>query len=45
MCVRVAIDLKLFDLLSERSKTTGPVTAAELAETSGAERLLIGNYF
>lgn len=37
MCVRVADDLKLFDLLAEES----PQTAQQLAETSNAEELLV----
>ena len=41
MCVRIADDLKLFDLLTYRS----PRTAAELAELSGAEESLITRLF
>jgi len=39
MCARVAIDLKLFDLIANAK---GPITAAELAVQSKAEEQLIG---
>ena len=36
MCVRVADELKIFDILAE-----GPKTSAELVETTGAEGQLL----
>jgi len=39
MCARVAIDLKLFDIISNAK---GPITAAELAIKSKADEQLIG---
>lgn len=41
MCIRVADDLKLFDLLSEKS----PRTSGELANITGAEADLISRLF
>lgn len=41
MCIRVAVDLKLFHLIAEHG---GPITAAELAATSGAEQQLLGMF-
>lgn len=41
MCVRVAVDLKLFHLIAEHG---GPITAAELATASGAEQQLLGTF-
>lgn len=42
MCVRVAVDLKLFNLIFERAQGGYLSTADELAKASGAETLLIG---
>ena len=38
MAVRVATELKMFDEIVEK----GMVTSAELAETTGADKVLIG---
>ena len=42
MCVHVAVDLELFDLIVEH--TDPIVTAAELAKATGAEELLVGKH-
>lgn len=39
MCARVAIDLKLFNLIASAD---GDISAAELAAKTGAEELLVG---
>lgn len=44
MCVRVAIDLGLFELIVEHDSSKGRISAKELAERSQAEQLLIGNW-
>ncbi len=41
MCIRVAIDLHLFETIAVSKQ---PKTAAQLAETSGADELLIGEF-
>ena len=44
-CVRVAVDLGLFELIAQvaqENQGKGPVTAKELAAQSQAEHLLIG---
>ena len=43
MCVRVAIDLGLFEMIVERDSAKGRITAKELAVRSQAEELLISN--
>ena len=43
MCVRVAIDLGLFEMIVERDPGKGGITAKGLAVRSQAEKLLIGN--
>ena len=43
MCVRVAIDLRLFEMIVERDPGKDGITAKELAVRSQAEELLIGN--
>ncbi len=42
VCVRLAVQLRLFHALAGNDGR--PVSAAELAETSGAEKLLIGKF-
>ena len=42
MCVRVAIDLGLFELIVEHGSSKGHISAEELAMWSQAEQLLIG---
>ena len=42
MCVRIAIDLGLFELIVEHGSSKGPISAEELAKRSQAEQLLIG---
>lgn len=42
MCVRVAIDLHLFESIVKCTQLDGEATAAMLAKTSGAETLFIG---
>jgi hypothetical protein len=39
MCARVAIDLKLFDLIVDAN---GPISSAQLADLTQAEEQLIG---
>lgn len=39
MCARVAIDLNLFDIITDAN---GPITATELAAKSKADEQLIG---
>ena len=39
MCARVAIDLNLFDIITNAN---GPITAAELAAKSKADEQLVG---
>ena len=41
MCIRVAVDLRLFHIIAKRR---GPITAAELAQTAGAEEQLLGMF-
>ena len=41
MCIRVAVDLKLFHLIAEHG---GPITAAQLAVAAGAEEQLLGAF-
>ena len=43
MCVRVAIDLGLFEMIVEQDSGKGRITAKELAVRSQAEGLLISN--
>lgn len=40
MCVRIAVDLNIFNTISENKGM--PTTAAEIAEKSGALKLLVG---
>ena len=40
MCVRVAVELRLFQIIEERAPAS--VTAAELARASSADRSFIG---
>ena len=42
MCVRVAIDLGLFEMIVENASSKGQISAKELALRSEAEQLLIG---
>ena len=42
MCVRIAIDLGLFELIVEHGSSDGQISAEELAMRSKAEQLLIG---
>ena len=44
MCVRIAIDLGLFELVVEHGSSKGPISAKELAKRSQAEQLLIGGW-
>ena len=45
MCVRIAIDLGLFELIVEHGGLSkGPISAEELAKRSQAEQLLIGGW-
>jgi hypothetical protein len=39
MCARVAIDLKLFNIIADANR---PISSAELATETGAEEQLIG---
>jgi hypothetical protein len=39
MCARVAIDLKLFNIIADAKR---PISSAELATETGAEEQLIG---
>jgi hypothetical protein len=39
MCARVAIDLKLFDIIAE---SKGAITSTELANKTGVEEQLLG---
>lgn len=42
MTARIAVELKLFELIVAKG---GPISASELASSSGAEQLLIGKFF
>ena len=44
MCVRIAIDLGLFELIVEYGSAKGQISAEELAKRSQAEQLLIGGW-
>jgi hypothetical protein len=39
MCARVAIDLKLFDIIADAKR---PISSADLASKTGAEEQLLG---
>lgn len=39
--IRVSMDLKIFNLLSESEK---PMTLDDLTEKSGADKILLGNF-
>ena len=42
MCARVAIDLKLFNIIAEHD---GPITSEELASRTKADQQLLGKSF
>ena len=44
MCVRIAIDLGLFELIVDHDSSKGPISAEELAKRRQAEQLLIGGW-
>jgi hypothetical protein len=41
MCARVAIDLKLFNIIADSKE---PISSAELATKTGAEEQLLGKF-
>ena len=45
MAVRVAVELNLFNYIAEAAKDGRSITADELAKKSGAEQLLVGEWF